>query len=164
MTRVLVISAALVAVLGCKDSQQSMEGPNTRVQEAYVITEHKVLDLGLPTQEDDYTVTYGSDVMKVKYASSQTSSAKPGDFPGTGLHLHQANDDPDLTQVPQVGEAIRQCKLSKDTTSEGAPIIARQSTSAPCMNQFGDQLEYSPSPNAGDFTYVIFDILCERMQ
>ena len=138
-----------------------------------MITEHTVVQLkpvyvggylqtGLPTKDDDYTVTYGTDVLKVKYASSQTSSAKPGDAPGTGLHEHRNDFNPDLSQVPQVGVPIRRCKLSKDVMPDGSPIIATQPTPEPCMVQIGDTLHYEPSPNAGDFTYVDFDILSER--
>lgn len=138
----------------------------------YVITAHTVVQLkpvylggilqtGLPTQEDDYTVVYGTDVLKAKYASSQTSSAKPGDAFGTGLHAHSYDYHPDLSQVPQVGVPIRRCRLSTDKMPDGSPIIATQPTLEPCMVQIGDTLEYLPSPNSGDGTYVEFDILSE---
>lgn len=161
MTRVLAISATLAAFLGCKETKQTADMQQMQVQNAYVITEHEVIDPGLPTQADDYTVKIGTDVMKVKYVDSQTTTAKPGDFPGTGLHWHRAGHDPDLSQIPQIGEAIRQCKLTRDKT-DGESIIAFQPTSGPCMVQIGDTLEYAPAPNAGDFTYVRFDILSER--
>ena len=165
MKTALAVAFALVTVVGCHNSKQPT------FENTYVITAHTVvqpkpvylggyLQTGLPTQEDVYTVAYGADVLKVEYASSQTSSAKAGDFPGTVLHEHRNNFDPDLSQVPQVGVPIRRCKLG--VMPDGGPIIARQPTSDPCMVQIGDTLDYEPSPNAGDFTFVHFDILSER--
>jgi hypothetical protein len=153
-----------------------MVGAKEQIGDAYVITEHRVVQLkpiyingylqkGLPTQEDDYTVQYGSDILKVKYASSQTSSEKPGDSLGSGLHEHTYDRDPDLSQVPQVGMPIRRCTLSKDVMPDGIPIIDRQSSSEPCMVQLGDTLRYEPSPNGPQLgTYVRFDILSERLK
>jgi hypothetical protein len=150
--------------------------PKEPIEDTYVITVHTVVPLkpvylggylqtGLPTQEDDYTVVYGVDVLKVKYASSQTSSAKPGDPPGSRLHEHRnIFDDPDLSQVPHVGVPIRRCKLSKDVMPDGSPLIATQPTPEPCMVQIGDTLQYLPSPNSGDFTYVDFDVLSESVR
>jgi hypothetical protein len=162
----LTVVVALVTIVGCHNSKE-------RIEDTYMVTAHTVVQLkpvylggqlqtGIPTQEDDYTVAYGPDILKVKYASSQTSSAKPGDFPGTGLHEHRNDSDPDLSQVPQVGVPIRRCKLSKDVMRDGSPIIATQPTPEPCMIQIGDTLRYEPSPNAGNFTYVNFDILSEK--
>jgi hypothetical protein len=162
----LTVVVALVTIVGCHNSKE-------RIEDTYMVTAHTVVQLkpvylggqlqtGIPTQEDGYTVAYGADILKVKYASSQTSSAKPGDFPGTGLHEHRNDSDPDLSQVPQVGVPIRRCKLSKDVMRDGSPIIATQPTSEPCMIQIGDTLRYEPSPNAGNFTYVNFDILSEK--
>jgi hypothetical protein len=162
----LTVVVALVMIVGCHNSKE-------RIEDTYMVTAHTVVQLkpvylggqlqtGIPTQEDDYIVAYGADIIKVKYASSQTSSAKPGDFPGTGLHEHRNDSDPDLSQVPHVGVPIRRCKLSKDVMRDGSPIIATQPTSEPCMIQIGDTLRYEPSPNAGNFTYVNFDILSEK--
>jgi len=173
MKRALIVVVAFVAIAGCHDSKQPTFNPKEQIEDTYVITAHTVVQLkptylggylqtGLPTQEDDYTVAYGADVLKVKYASSQTRSAKPGDSPGTGLHEHRNDFDPDLSQVPQVGMTIRRCKLARDAMPDGSPIIDRQPTSEPCIVQIGDTLEYEPSPNAGDGTYVNFDILSER--
>jgi hypothetical protein len=102
MKTVLITVLVLLATAGCSSyspKQGLVEASSAEGQSenTYVITAHTVVPLkpvylggylqtGLPTQEDDYTVEYGADVLKVKYQSSQTSSAKAGDFPGTGLH------------------------------------------------------------------------------
>lgn len=162
----MLASLVVLALTGCRTESKPVEY-------AYTITAHTVVQLkpvyvggylqtGLATQEDDYIVAYGADILKVKYASSQTSSAKPGDFPGTGLHEHRYDSDPDLSQVPQVGVPIRRCELSKNVMQDGSQIIAMQPTSEPCMIQLGDTLRYEPSPNAGNFTYVNFDIVSEK--
>ena len=174
MKTALMTAIVLFAIAGCSSSspKQPASAAEERSEDIYVITAHTVIQLkpvylggylqtGLPTQEDDYTVQYGADVLKVKYQSSQTSSAKPGDFPGAGLHEHSTRD-PDLTQVPPAGVPIRACIMSKDRDSEGGPIIAEQPTPAPCMARIGDELQYEPAPNSGDFTYVVFDIISER--
>jgi hypothetical protein len=160
--KILILFVALVAIYGCKVHTPEASRSIDPTEKTYVITAHEVVDAGLSSQEDDYTVGYGLDVLRVRYSSSQTSSAKPGDFPGTGLHEHRSGHDPDLSQVPQVGTPIRRCKVSADVTPDGDPIIDRQPTSDPCMIQFGDTLQYEPSPNAGNFTYVSFDVLSEQ--
>jgi hypothetical protein len=165
MRTVLMVSLTLVIVAGCDSSKQQTTNTKAQPENAYVITAHTVVQTDLPTQEDDYTVTYGKDVLKVKYADSQTSSAKPGDFPGTGLHHHSYYRDPDLSQVPQVGDPILRCKLSKEVMQDGSPMIAIQPTSDPCMVQIGDTLYYAPSPNGPqEFTHVSFDILSEKVR
>jgi hypothetical protein len=115
----------------------------------------------------EYTVRHGRAIMKVNYVESQTSTAKPGDAPGTGLHHHSRYgaypNGPDLSQVPEVGLLINQCVLSKTPDSSGGPVIAVQPTPEPCMMQNGNTLQYEPSPNAGAFTYVSFDIVSERI-
>jgi hypothetical protein len=178
MTKRLVLFSLLLTTIfiaGCSRSKEPELNANGRIEDSYVITAHTVVQLkpvylngylqtGLPTQEDDYTVVYGTDILKVKYSDSQTNSAKPGESPMT--HEHSYDRDPDLSQVPQVGTPIRHCKLSKDITPDGGPIIDVQPTPGPCMIQFGDTLQYEPSPNAGDgpgaYTYVGFDIISER--
>lgn len=117
----------------------------------------------------DYTVRHGRAIMKVTYSDSQTSTAKPGDVPGTGLHYHSRNGvyphGPDLSQVPEVGRAINQCVLSKTPDPDGDPVIAIQPTPEPCMMQNGNTLHYSLAPNGPVlFTYVNFDIVSERME
>lgn len=176
MKKMLIGAVSLIAAVGCKNSKQQTISAAGQIGDAYVIAAHTVVQLkptyiggylqtGLPTQEDDYTVQYGSDILKVKYASSQTSSAKPGDSLGSGLHEHTYDRDPDLSQVPQVGMPIRRCTLSKDVMPDGIPIIDRQSSSEPCMVQLGDTLDYELSPNGPQFgTYVRFDILSERLK
>ena len=157
--KMFVSIAVLTLVTGCKSKASHSSQPFT----SYVITEHKVIPpTGSSLQVDEYTVVYGVDILKVKYSSSQTSSAKPGDFFGTGLHPHSYYSNPDLSQVPQVGVPIRRCELSKNVMPDGSPIIATQPTPEPCMVQIGDTLQYEPSPNAGAATYVDFDILSER--
>jgi hypothetical protein len=128
----------------------------------YVIKQHTVVpSKGLPP-EDFYTIEYGSVVFKVKYHGSQTSSAKPGDFPGSGLHWHN-QFNPDVSQVPDVGVPIRACTFNKDRDTDGDLVIAHQSTDAPCMARIGNTLQYEPSPNGPVlFTYVAFDILSEK--
>jgi hypothetical protein len=116
----------------------------------------------------EYTVRHGRTLMKVTYSESQTSTAKTGDFPGTGLHLHTRYGvyphGPDLSQVPEVGVRINQCVISKTPDHDGDPVIAVQPTPEPCMMQNGNTLHYEPSPNAATFTYVNFDIVSERME
>jgi hypothetical protein len=116
----------------------------------------------------DYAVLHGRAIMKVTYSDSQTSTAKPDDFPGSGLHRHSRDgvypDGPDLSQVPEVGLRIKQCLLSKTPDHGGAPVIAVQPTPEPCMMQNGNTLHYEPSPNAATFIYVNFDITSERIE
>lgn len=118
--------------------------------------------------EYNYTVRHGRDIMKVTYSDSQTSTAKPGDFPGSGLHYHSRNGvyphGPDLSQVPEVGLRINQCLLSKTPDHDGDPVIAIQPTPEPCMMQNGNTLHYEISPNVATFTYVNFDIVSERVE
>jgi hypothetical protein len=106
--------------------------------------------------------------MKVTYSDSQTSTAKSGDFPGSGLHRHSRDgvypSGPDLSQVPEVGLRIKPCVLSKTPDHDGVPVIAVQPTPEPCMMQNGNTLHYEPSPNAATFTYVNFHIVSERME
>ena len=146
---VLVFITASLAVLG-------QETPRT----PYVIVAHTGYE---------YTVRHGRTIMKVSYSESQTSTAKPGDSPGSGLHLHTRNGvyphGPDLSQVPEVGLRINQCVLSKTPDPEGDPVIAIQPTPEPCMMQNGNTLHYSLAPNGPAlFTYVNFDIVSERME
>jgi hypothetical protein len=136
------------------------------MEQKYVIKEHTVVPSKerLPPQ-DFYTIEYGATVLKVKYAESQTSSAEPGDFPGSGLHRHDALNNPDLSQVPNVGVPIRACTMNKERDHDGDLVIAHQSTDEPCMARIGDKLQFEPSPNGpAVFTYVAFDILSEKVK
>jgi hypothetical protein len=121
---VKTVLAVVVLLCGLTVGQQPQA-----VLTPYVIVAHK---------DYDYTVRHGRDLMKVTYAESQTSSAKPGDFPGSELHLHTRRGEhphgPDLSQVPEVGVSIRQCQLSAPD-KDGDPVIAVQPTSEPCMVQ-----------------------------
>ncbi len=165
MKTALVAAVILVTFLGCSNSKHlTLFNSKELIEYPYVITAHSVIRRGEQASEDDYTIAHGANVLKVRYSESQTSSAKPGDFPGTGLHLHRSFLDPDLSQVPEVGLSIGQCKLSKDVMPDGSPIIAKQETPDPCMVQIGDTLHYELSPNAASFTYVDFDILSEKLR
>jgi hypothetical protein len=160
-----IVALALFAV-GCS----SVTRPPQPREDVFVITAHSIVEAKvdaqgvLTPQEDDYTVTVGNDVMKVKYAESQTSTAKPGDFPGSGLHFHQAYHDPDLSQIPQVGTPILKCILdTKNPMHDGSLAIAVQPTPDSCMTQNGDTLHYALHPNSEvDFSYVNFDVISER--
>jgi hypothetical protein len=131
----------------------------TAKQSTYVIIEH---------HQYDYTVRHGQVVLKVRYSDSQTSTAKPGDVLGTGLHQHFSYgsypNGPDLSQVPETGLPIRQCVMSETLDKDGDPLIATQPTPEPCMTQNGNTLHYELSPNGPRFfTYVNFDIISERV-
>ncbi len=78
-------------------------------------------------QEYNYTITYGGTTLKVQYAESQTSTAKPGDLAGSNLHWHERYQNPNLTQMPQLGVAIRACEMDTEyPDNEGHPVIAHQ--------------------------------------
>jgi hypothetical protein len=175
---IYLATTVLLTIAGCSSSKQPTLKPSVRSEDTYMITAHTVVQLkpvylggylqtGLPTHEDDYTVTYGADVLEVKYASSQTNTAKQGASLieiEQGIHRHSRERDPDVSQVPQVGMPIKRCLLSKDVLPDGGVIIATQPTSEPCMVQIGDILQYEPSPNAGSYTNVIFDIVSESVR
>src|SRR5271155_5045174 len=135
---------------GTRDAQATLS------QDGYVITTHT----NAPTEgygnlrDELYTIAHGAEILKVRYSQSQTSSAKPGDAFGTGLHEHSSDSNPDLSQIPAAGGVIRACRLAKDRMPDGSPIIDRQPTPAPCMARFENVLQYKPSPNSGNFTYV----------
>lgn len=80
-----------------------------------------------------YTIVHGTETLKVRYSESQTSSAKPGDFPGSGLHLHISYSNPDLSQVPLVGVPTRACLFNKNRDKDGDLVIAVQPTPEPCI-------------------------------
>jgi hypothetical protein len=137
----------------------------------YVIKEHTVVPSktvpakGRLPNEDFYIIEYGVTELRVKYAESQTSSASPGDVPGSGLHRHDALYNPDLSQVPNAGVPIRACTLRKDRDHDGDLVIAHQATDEPCMARIGDVLRFEPSPNGPTlFTYVSFDIVSEKIR
>ena len=163
---ILAILCSASAAFG-QSKPTRKESPKKQNEPKYVITHHTVVpskDGALPS-EDFYVIEYGSTVLKVKYAESQTSSAKPGDSAGSGLHVHLAYRNPDVSQVPEVGVPIRACTFDKDRDHAGDLVIAHQSTDEPCMARVGDRLMYEPSPNGPAlFTYVAFDILSEKMK
>ena len=142
-------------------------------QPTYIITAHTVAhDNSTNSQLDNYIIVYGSEVLKVQYSESQISTVKPGASrleqvaPGKNLHLHFRYgvwpQEPDVSQVPQVGAPIRACEMdTKYPDNDGHPVIAIQSVSAPCMSRNGDTLHYSLAPNGGVrmWEYVNFDIL-----
>jgi hypothetical protein len=158
----------ILLAAGCSDSKLS---PRLS-KDVFVITAHTIVEAKLDTagvltpQEDDYTVTVGNDVLKVRYSESQTSTAKPSDDPGSGLHLHHYYHDPDLSQIPQVGAPILKCMLdTQRPLQDGSLAIAVQPTSAPCMDQEGDTLHYVLQPNSPvNFSYVNFDVISEKVR
>jgi V8-like Glu-specific endopeptidase len=136
----------------------------TSPDDTYMITMHtSVPAKGYGSfREELYTVVHGVENLKVKYSESQTSSAKPGDFPGSGLHLHSSYSNPDLSQVPSAGVPIRACLFDKNRDKDGDLVIAVQPTPEPCMARIGNVLRYEPSPNGPAlFTYVTFEISSE---
>jgi Trypsin-like peptidase domain len=164
-SHVAAVLMLLTASAAATMAQEMQNPPATSTQEVYIITAHTSTstDRYSNVRDELYTVTHGAEILQVKYSSSQTSSAKPGDFPGSGLHPHFSYLDPDLSQIPAVGVAIRECLMSKNRDRHGDLVIDTQPTPQPCMARVGSVLQYEPSPNAGDFTYVAFDILTERI-
>jgi hypothetical protein len=144
-------------------TKETRDAQATSSQDTYVITAHTIAPVADSNLRDDlYTIVHGKETLKVQYAQSQTSSAKPGDFPGTGLHLHQRYSNPDLSQVPALGVAVRACLMVKHEERPDELFVAIQPTPAPCMARIGNELHYVPSPNGPElFTYVNFDILAE---
>jgi hypothetical protein len=79
--------------------------------------------------------------------------------------MHDSYSNPDLSQVRPVGVSIHASLMDKDRNVEtGELVIAEQPTPAPCMTRLGDSLQCEPSPNAGDFTHVDFDIVSESIR
>jgi S1-C subfamily serine protease len=171
--------ATLMAVVSAFSSPAKAQAPlKTKPaaksdQPTYMITAHKVVhDDSTNSQLDNYTIVYESELLKVQYAESQISTVNPGAplleqlAPGKGLHLHfrygVRPQEPDVSQVPQVGVAIRACETDPKYPDSGHALIAIQSVSAPCMARTADgTLHYILAPNAGlkDLGYVNFDIL-----
>lgn len=160
---IVVVCAASIVIYNKWRTKVVVADP---LKEQYVITAHTVIPANdLEVQADEYTIRYGAEILKVRYSRSQTSSAKPGDFPGTGLHMHSRDSNPDLSQVPPAGVRIRACLMDQNRDKDGELVIAIQPTSEPCMARVGDSLQYEPSPNGPiSFTYVAFDILSESAQ
>ena len=152
--------ATLMAVISAFSSPANAQAPlKTKPsaksdQPTYMITAHTVVhDDGTNSQLDNYVIVYGSEVLKVQYAESQISTVKPGASkleqvaPGKNLHLHTRlwswPQEPDVSQVPQIGVPIRACEMdTKYPDNDGHPVIAIQSVSAPCMSRNGDTLHY----------------------
>ena len=142
-------------------------------QPTYMISAHTVAqDDSTDSQLDNYVIVYGSEVLKVQYADSQISTVKPGASkleqvaPGKNLHWHTRYgswpQEPELSRVPQIGVPFRACEMdTKYPDSDGHPVIAIQSVSAPCTSRNGDTLHYVVAPNGGIkmWEYVNFDIL-----
>lgn len=156
------MSVITMLLCGCAHSDKtdsSQPAPFT------IVEHHMVPATADDLQRDEYTVRHGDVLLRVRYSESQTSTAKPGDYPGSGLHLHQYYSNPDLSQVPEIGKPIRQCNMSKTPDENGSyTVIAIQPTPEPCMVATGDNLRYEPSPNGPEvFTYVNFDIVEEHL-
>lgn len=160
----IAIGAVLVAGLaGCaRPVTSSPERP------VFTIIEHHTIPASdSEVEREEYTVRHGNEILTVLYNDSQTSTAKPGDIAGFGLHHHSytsVNEGrSDLSQIPEVGVPILQCVLSEEKMSDGSPIIATQPSSAPCMIVIGNNLQFEPAPNGPvHFTYVDFNITSER--
>jgi S1-C subfamily serine protease len=149
------------SIEGATPKRTGVGEPKTS-QETYVVTEHNAVpkDDGTGLQDEIYTIVHGTNILKVRYAESQTNTAKPGESLGAELHLHSSYPNPDLSQIPEPGVIIRPCLMEKD--SHGDPTIAKQPTPEPCMTRFGGILHYELSPNGPVvFTFVNFDILSE---
>lgn len=145
---------------------------SNQVLPPYVITKHRIAPQTDDAQRDEFTIIHGNAVLTVWYYGSQTnSSPDDGSFSMDQilknpkvLQSHRYWPDADLSQVPEVGTTIRQCITHKDKFHGDDRVIATQPTSEPCMIRIGNKLQYEPSPNAGRFTYVMFDIVSERLQ
>src|SRR5271156_2474987 len=100
-----IATAALLAagLAGCAHPVTS--GPERPV---FTIIEHHTTPAA-PTdmERQEYTVRHGNEILKVLYSDSQTSTAKPGDVAGSGLHYHNysfsKDGATDLSQIPEVG-------------------------------------------------------------
>ena len=173
LTLVLLIGFASVEA-AAQSAPPTIKPSAKSDQPTYVITAHTAAhDDTTNSQLDNYIIVYGSEVLKVQYAESQISTVKQGASeleqwaPGKDdLHFHSRYrewpQEPDVSQVPQVGVPIRACEMdTKYPDKYGHPVIAIQSVSAPCMSRDGDTLHYSLAPNGGvkGWEYVNFDIL-----
>jgi hypothetical protein len=155
---------ALVLLTGLASVEAAAQTKQPQPSLTYMITMHTSVPAeGKGNFPDElYTIVHGVETLKVRYSDSQTSSAKPGDFPGSGLHSHISYSNPDLSQVPSAGVPIRACLFNKNRDKNGDLIIAVQPTPEPCVARIGNVLRYEPSPNGPAlFTYVTFDILSE---
>jgi hypothetical protein len=167
---IVALAIAIVVVFGASiviyNNRQAKVIVADPIKEQYVIMAHTVIpahDLEMPA--DEYTIKYGAEILKVRYSDSQTSSAEPKDFPGTGLHMHSRYSNPDLSQVPPAGVPIRACLMDQKRDKNGDLVIAKQPTNEPCIARIGDRLQYEPSPNGPIFfTFVAFDILSESIR
>jgi S1-C subfamily serine protease len=169
------VSLLFVASVAAQSAPLKRKPSAESDQETYKITAHIVAyDDITKSQLDNYTVVRGSEVLKVQYAESQISTLKPGASPleqlapGKDLHFHSRYrewpQEPDVSQVPQVGVPIRACEMdTKYPDKDGHPAIAIQSVPAPCMSRNGNTLHYALAPNGGVkmWEYVNFDILEE---
>jgi hypothetical protein len=128
--------------------------------ESYLIESHVVVSEG-EIPRDDYTIRFRNEVLTIRYSDSQTTKIGPDGYP-TEFGIHSWYSDPDLSQFPLTGSAIRACLIEKN--EHYGQIVAHQPTSEPCMSREGNTLVYTPAPNAGDFAYVHFDIRTERIE
>ncbi|MFZ0413023.1 MAG: trypsin-like peptidase domain-containing protein [Candidatus Acidiferrales bacterium] len=133
-------------------------------QDTYVITGHTVVPSGstLP-DENDYTITHGNDVLKVRYSDSQTST---GSLRAGNLQTYQhsasatdANHAPDVSQVP-IGAPIPACLLDKKPDKDGNSIIDDTHGPRPCITRARLGLHYLASRN-DVYAYINFDVLSE---
>jgi hypothetical protein len=162
MSNQLIFGYLVLLCVGC-NSQTVAQSHASSEPHPYVILEHRVIpakEVGV--QRDEYTVQHGDTILKVMYFDSQITGDTVFSVT-TRFHYHNYAENPDLTQIPEVGTRIRECLLSKTPMSDGSPSIAVQPTSEPCMIRLGDTLRYLPTPN-GPPSYVGFDMNSERLQ
>ncbi len=83
MTKATLI-ATLMAVVSAFSSPAKAQAPQKTKpsaksdQPTYVITAHTVVhDESTNSQLDNYIIVYGSEILKVQYTESQTSTVKP---------------------------------------------------------------------------------------
>ena|SRR5579862_6231845 len=157
--KILTVGAVLICLLSACSSQHQ----ELQLDTYYMFTDHRVPQGPAEKGTDEYTVTYGRDIFKVRYRESQTNSSQSHDPLQADLHTHNSYD-PDLSQVPQLGVPIRRCPLSKDVMPNGGVVLDGKATMTEgCMIQIGDVLQYEP-PNKRDWEYVVFDILSEHVR
>jgi hypothetical protein len=139
-------------------------------QNVYVITTHQTISVdGVP--RDEYTITHNDVVLTARYFESQTNSSPSGSNTMEQLskdpkiqHAHRFGDDANLSQIPEVGQPIRQCVTHKNELHGDEITVAVQPTPDPCMVRFGNLLQYEPTPNAARFTYVTFGVVSEHVR
>jgi hypothetical protein len=168
--------ATLMAVVSAFSSPAKAQAPlKTKPsaksdQPTYMITAHTIIHDNSTIQRDNYVVVYGSEVLRVQYSGSHIDTPKPGASElENEMNIQQHTSygsgpfGPDLSEVPQIGVAIRACEMDTKypETDPRSGIAIHQSVSTPCMHRVADTLRYELAVNGGPKKYddVIFDIL-----